>query len=151
LILRNNIDTDMIYHNRYLAIIDQKEMGKYTFNNMEGFEHFAREAKPGDIIITGQNFGSGSSRQQAVDCFKSLGISAIIAQSFGAIYERNAINAAFPVLIYSSLKSLELKTGVEIRLDLVKGEIKNMENKKAVKIKPLSEVQMEIYNNGGLF
>ena len=151
LISRDNIDTDMIYHNRYLAITDQKEMGKYAFDNLKGFEHFARQAKPGDIIITGKNFGSGSSRQQAVDCFKALGISAILARSFGVIYERNAINAAFPVLTYTSLEFLELKTGQEIWLDIAKGEIMNPENGKTLKINPFSEVQMEIYKNGGLF
>ncbi len=82
---RDNIDTDMIYHNRYLTVTDIKEMGQYTFDNLEGFEHFAREAQPGDIVITGKNFGAGSSRQQAVDCFRSLGVQAILARSFGAI------------------------------------------------------------------
>jgi len=151
LIKRDNIDTDMIYHNRYLSITNQKEMGQYTFDNLKGFENFARETKPGDILITGKNFGSGSSRQQAVDCFKALGVRAILARSFGAIYERNAINAAFPVLTCPSLEFLELKTGQEVRIDLLKGEIRNMENGKTLRITPFSEVQMEIYKNGGLF
>ena len=57
----------MIFHNRYLAITDIKEMGQYTFDNLKGYEDFAQKAKPGDIVITGKNFGAGSSRQQAVD------------------------------------------------------------------------------------
>ncbi|HHJ09472.1 MAG TPA: homoaconitate hydratase family protein, partial [Bacteroidetes bacterium] len=84
---RDNIDTDMIFHNRYLTVTDIKEMGQYALDNLEGYEHFPKEARPGDIIITGKNFGAGSSRQQAVDCFKSLGVQAILARSFGAIYE----------------------------------------------------------------
>ena len=88
-IKEDDIDTDMIFHNRYLAITNQEEMGKYTFDNLEGYEDFAQKVEPGDIIITGKNFGSGSSRQQAVDCFKSLGIQSIISESYGAIYERN--------------------------------------------------------------
>ena len=103
LIPKDNIDTDMIFHNRYLAITDIKEMGQYTFDNLKGFEDFSKKAQPGDIIITGKNFGCGSSRQQAVDCFASLGIQAIIAESFGAIYERNAINAAFPIITCKDL------------------------------------------------
>jgi homoaconitate hydratase family protein len=99
LIPKDNIDTDMIFHNRYLAITDVNEMGQFTFDNLKGFEDFSKKAKTGDIIISGKNFGSGSSRQQAVDCFSALGIQAIIAESFGAIYERNAINAAFPIII----------------------------------------------------
>ena len=86
-------------------------MGQYTFDNLEGYEDFADKAQKGDIVIAGQNFGSGSSRQHAVDCFKSLGVQAVLAQSFGAIYERNAINSAFPILKYPSIKDLELKTG----------------------------------------
>ena len=62
----------MIFHNRYLAITDIKEMGQYTFDNLKGFEDFSKKAEPGDIIITGKNFGCGSSRQQAVDCFALL-------------------------------------------------------------------------------
>ena len=103
---KDNIDTDMIFHNRYLAITDIREMGQYAFDNLKGFEDFSRKAKPGDIIITGKNFGCGSSRQQAVDCFASLGIQAIIAESFGAIYERNAINAAFPVITCKELAEM---------------------------------------------
>ena len=96
---RDNIDTDMIFHNRYLTITDIAEMGQYTFDNLPGWEDFAAKAKPGDIVVTGKNFGAGSSRQQAVDCFESLGISTVIAESFGAIYERNAINAGFPIVV----------------------------------------------------
>ena len=148
---RDNIDTDMIYHNRYLTVTDIKEMGQYTFDNLEGFEHFAREAQPGDIVITGKNFGAGSSRQQAVDCFKSLGVQAILARSFGAIYERNAINAAFPILTYDDLSALEIEQGDRIRLNLQTGEMENLRNGKKGKVNPFSEVQMEIYQNGGLF
>ena len=103
LVLQDNIDTDMIYHNRHLAITDINEMGKYSFGNLKGWENYAQQSEAGDIIITGKNFGSGSSRQQAVDCFKSLQNQAILARSFGAIYERNAINAGFPVLTYKDL------------------------------------------------
>ena len=153
LVLRDNIDTDMIFHNRYLTITDINEMGKYAFDNLEGYEDFAKKAQPGDIIITGQNFGSGSSRQQAVDCFKALGISAILAQSFGAIYERNAINAAMPILTYDAkmLEELDIKDGDTIRVDFVKGEVTNLKNNKTYKINPFSEVQLDIYKNGGLF
>lgn len=151
LIRKDNIDTDMIFHNRYLAITDIKEMGKYTFDNLAGYEDFAKKAKPGDIIITAKNFGSGSSRQQAVDCFKSSGIQAILAESFGAIYERNAINAAFPILIYKNLDNLELSDGDNIRINLKTGDIINLKKNKRVNVDPFSEVQMEIYQNGGLF
>jgi 3-isopropylmalate dehydratase small subunit len=149
-IARDNIDTDMIFHNSHLAITDIKEMGQYTFGNLAGYENFAEKAGPGDIIITGKNFGSGSSRQQAVDCFKSLGIALIVAESFGAIYERNAINAAFPIVACPSLGGAGLKNGDLLRINLISGEMENLRNGTTIKVDPFSEVQLEIYQRGGL-
>lgn len=151
IIEEDNIDTDMIFHNRYLQITDPKEMGQYIFDNLEGHEDFAKKALPGDLVIVGKNFGAGSSRQQAVDGFKTLGIQAIIAESFGAIYERNAINAAFPILTYKSLKEVELENGNILKVDFESGEAINVTKNKSSKIEPFSEVQLEIYNNDGLF
>ena len=150
LIPKDNIDTDMIFHNRYLAITDVNEMGQFTFDNLKGFEDFSKKAKTGDIIISGKNFGSGSSRQQAVDCFSALGIQAIIAESFGAIYERNAINAAFPIIICKELSNLGLNNGDSIKVDLRTGQIENLKNKKIVKAEPFSDVQLNLYQKGGL-
>jgi len=150
-IRKDNIDTDMIFHNRYLSVTDMAEMGQYTFDNLNGFEDFARKALPGDIVITGKNFGSGSSRQQAVDCFISLGIQAIIAESFGAIYERNAINAALPIITSKNISDLETADGDRIRINLLTGELGNLRTGKSILTEPFSEVQFEIYRNGGLF
>ena len=150
LIPKDNIDTDMIFHNRYLAITDVNEMGQYTFDNLKGFEDFSKKAKTGDIIITGKNFGCGSSRQQAVDCFSALGIQAIIAESFGSIYERNAINAAFPILLCKELSGLDLNNGDSIKVDLKTGQIENLKNKKIIKAEPFSDVQLDLYQKGGL-
>ena len=146
----DNIDTDMIFHNRYLAITDISEMGQYTFDNLKGFEDFAQRAQKGDIVITGKNFGAGSSRQQAVDCFKSLGVSAIIAESFGAIYERNAINAAFPLLTWDNSDKMKIEDGNIIRINFKTGLLENMTLNTSMQIDPFSDVQMEIYRNGGL-
>jgi 3-isopropylmalate dehydratase small subunit len=146
----DNIDTDMIFHNRYLAITDMKEMGQYTFDNLKGFEDFAKKAKSGDIVVTGKNFGSGSSRQQAVDCFVSLGIQAIMAESFGVIYERNAINAAFPVITYQSIQEAEIATGDIIRIDFETGVVTNLRNNKTINATPFNDVQKNIYLKGGL-
>lgn len=150
LIRKDNIDTDMIFHNRYLSITDRKEMGQYTFNNLKGFEDFAGKAKSGDIVVAGKNFGSGSSRQQAVDCFLSLGIQAIVAESFGAIYERNAINAALPAVTCKNIDELELKEGESVRIDYRTGMIENLDNGKRTQADPFSDVQYDIYQKGGL-
>lgn len=150
IIEKDDIDTDMIFHNKYLSITNIDEMGQYTFDNLEGWKDYAKKSEPGDIIITGKNFGAGSSRQQAVDCFKALKNQIILAESFGAIYERNAINAAFPVLRYKDLSDLELKNRDKVKVDLVNGTITNLSNNKTCSTEEFSKVQMEIYKRGGL-
>jgi homoaconitate hydratase family protein/3-isopropylmalate dehydratase small subunit len=152
IINKDDIDTDMIFHNRYLTITDIREMGQYTFDNLPGHEDFAKKARPGDIVVTAKNFGAGSSRQQAVDCFKSLGIQCILAESFGAIYERNAINAALPILTYKPemISALSLKNGDVLRVDFVTGETTNMSNGKSSRADKFYDVQLEIFRKGGL-
>ncbi len=146
---QDNIDTDMIYHNRHLAVTDIAEMGQYAFGNLAGWEDFPKKVGSGDIVITGGNFGCGSSRQQAVDCFSSLGVSLIIARSFGAIYERNAINAGVPIMA-ADLSGAGLKDGDELEVDLASGEITHGPSGRVIEGRPFSDVQMEIYQRGGL-
>ncbi len=143
----DNIDTDMIFHNRYLTITDVKEMGKYTFDNLKGWEDFAKKAKPGDLVVTGKNFGCGSSRQQAVDCFLSLGIAAVIAESFGAIYERNAINAGLAILCAPAAD--QLQDGEQVEVDFRTGVIRGSKGSE-IRGKPFSDAQLKIYERGGL-
>jgi 3-isopropylmalate dehydratase small subunit len=147
-IAQDNIDTDMIFHNRYLAITEPAEMGKYTFDNLKGFDDFAQKARPGDIVVTGGNFGAGSSRQQAVDCFLALGVAAIVARSFGAIYERNAINAGLPI-VSGNLVDAGVRDGEVVTIDLPTGRITRADGA-VFQAQPFSPIQMEIYRKGGL-
>jgi 3-isopropylmalate/(R)-2-methylmalate dehydratase large subunit len=151
-IRQDDIDTDMIFHNRYLTITNIKEMGQYTFDNLRGYEDFSKKAQPGDIVFTTKNFGAGSSRQQAVDCFQSLGVTAIIAESFGAIYERNAINAALPILTYTpgQLEELDLNQDDLVKVNFSTGEVTNLTRDKSLFINKFYDAQMHIYKNGGL-
>jgi 3-isopropylmalate dehydratase small subunit len=146
---RDNIDTDMIYHNRHLAVTDIDEMGNYCLGNLDGWQDFPDKAKHGDIVVTGGNFGCGSSRQHAVDCFKSVGVQAIVAESFGAIYERNAINAGLPIM-EGDLSGLDLKDGDIISVDFATGEVTKEGTDKKVAATPFSDVQIDIYKRGGL-
>jgi 3-isopropylmalate dehydratase small subunit len=148
-IQKDNIDTDMIYHNRYLPITTLSEMGQYTFGNLKGYEQFAEEAKKGDIVVVGKNFGCGSSRQQAVDCFKALGISVIVAESFGAIYERNAINSGISILVADDITKKIYEKDI-VFIDFTTGMIKDKTQGKTYQAKPFSEAQKEIYLRGGL-
>lgn len=147
----DNIDTDMIYHNRHLTVTNVDEMGQYAFGNLQGWQDFPQKTKPGDIVvISGENFGCGSSRQHAVDCFKALGVSMIIAKSFGAIYERNAMNSGFPLMLAADIEKLDLKNGNEIEVDILSGDIKNLSNQESIQATPFSKVQLDIYQRGGL-
>lgn len=153
--LIEDIDTDQIYHNAFLHITERSQMGKYAMGNLNGWEDFSNKVKPGDIIVAGRNFGAGSSRQQAVDCFISLKIACILAPSFGAIYFRNAVNSGFPVVRCSNIKDLvengSVITGDEVEVDLSTGEgcVKNKSI--SFKVEPMSEVQYAIFKAEGLF
>jgi len=150
--LYDDIDTDMIFHNRYLAITDLDKMGQYSLDNLKGWEDFAKKAQPGDILLAGKNFGAGSSRQQAVDCFRALGVGAIVAESYGAIYKRNAINSGFPIVVLPNLTQIygQYKNGDQVEIDLETGQLMlNVEQR--FQAEPFSRVQMDIYQAGNLF
>ncbi len=147
---QDNIDTDMIYHNKYLTVTKMEEMGQYAFSNLEGFKDFPKKVKKGDIIVAGKNFGCGSSRQQAVDCFKALGVEMVIAESFGSIYKRNAINSGFPVMEAAHIEKLNLKDGDKLEVDFLSGEIKKISSGETIKALPFSKVQLEVFERGGL-
>ena len=150
--LYNDVDTDMIFHNRYLHITDLDEMGQYSLDNLQGWEDFAQKAQPGDIVMAGVNFGAGSSRQQAVDCFRALGVAAIVAESYGAIYKRNAINSGFPIVVLPELSQIcgQFKNGDEVEIDFETGGLV-LNDEQALQAEPLSKVQMDIYQAGNLF
>jgi len=149
--LYDDIDTDMIFHNRYLHITDVDLMGQYALDNLAGWEDFAKKAQPGDVVMAGVNFGAGSSRQQAVDCFRALGVSAIVAESFGAIYKRNAINSGMPIVSLPGLTAMahEFKSGDELEADFKSGRVTL--GGKSFQARPFSQVQMDIYQAGNLF
>lgn len=149
--LYNDIDTDQIFHNRYLHITDVAQMGQYSLDNLKGWEDFAKKAQAGDIVVAGGNFGAGSSRQQAVDCFRALGIAAIVAESFGAIYKRNAINSGLPIVALPGLAGLAgaFHSGDTLAVDLATGEV--VRNGQVYRAEPFSQVQMDIYQAGDIF
>jgi 3-isopropylmalate/(R)-2-methylmalate dehydratase small subunit len=147
--LFSDIDTDMIYHNAHLAVTDISDMGQYAFGNLEGYKDFASRARQGDLVLAGDNFGSGSSRQHAVDCFKALGVQAVIARSFGAIYKRNAINSGFPIVELPGLPDDLFNDFEMAELSLEEGILRV--GSTSYRGNPMSEVARDIYIAGGLF
>jgi 3-isopropylmalate/(R)-2-methylmalate dehydratase small subunit len=150
--LYDDIDTDMIFHNRYLHITDVGQMGQYALDNLRGWEDFAQKAQAGDIVLAGGNFGAGSSRQQAVDCFRALGVGAIVAESYGAIYKRNAINSGFPIVVLPELSRIygQFQDGDQVAIDFSTGELV-LNGETSFQAEPFSTVQMDIYQAGDLF
>jgi 3-isopropylmalate dehydratase small subunit len=150
--LYDDIDTDMIFHNRYLHITDLAQMGKYALDNLKGWEDFAQKVQPGDILLAGVNFGAGSSRQQAVDCFRALGVGAVVAESYGAIYKRNAINSGFPIVVLPHLTQIydQFRNGDLLEIDLETGRMV-LNDEQAFQAESFSTVQMDIYRAGDLF
>jgi 3-isopropylmalate/(R)-2-methylmalate dehydratase small subunit len=150
-----DIDTDQIYHNAFLHITELAEMGQYALGNLEGWKDFPKKAQPGDIVAAGRNFGAGSSRQQAVDCFIALKVGVILAPSYSSIYFRNAVNSGFPVLRCVELANLaadrKIESGDEVEVDFVSGKGFNQSKKTAFSVEPMSAVQRDIFRKGNLF
>lgn len=144
--MNNDINTDYIISGRYkFKIEDPKELSKHLFEDLD--PNFGKRISPGDILVTGKNFGCGSSREQAPLAIKSAGIAAIVAQSFSRIFYRNAYNLALP-LVECDTKDIQENDLLEINLE--KGEVKNLTKNKEMKIKPLPKIMLELLKSGGL-
>ncbi len=144
----DEIDTDQIYPGKYLPLTDKGEMVQHAMEGVPGVDNFIKNVKPGDIIVAGKNFGSGSSREHAAVAIKGAGIVLIIAESVARIFYRNCVNMALPVLELK--KAGEISQGNIIEVNIVNGVIKNITTGRFYKAKPLSGLEMTIMEAGGL-
>jgi 3-isopropylmalate dehydratase small subunit len=150
--LLDDVDTDQIYHNAHLAVTDVQEMGRYALGNLKGWEDFPSEVGPGDVLVAGSNFGAGSSRQHAVDCFISLGVAAILARSFAPIYKRNAINSGLPILACPALAGSALRDNQTVEVRFREAKVLDAQTGETLaSCTAPSEVQLQIYRAGNLF
>lgn len=145
--LGDNVDTDQIIATQHYIIPDEKEMAKHAMEVI--MPSFASSVKPGDIIVGGNNFGCGSSREQAVKVFKTLGISAIVADSFARIFYRNCINVGLPIIESKGISS-EIKKGDLVQIDMQRGEIVNFSQRKSHQGLKLPDFLLKIIEDGGL-
>jgi 3-isopropylmalate/(R)-2-methylmalate dehydratase small subunit len=143
----DSIDTDMITPGKYLAIIDPKGLAEHLLEGKD--PEFAKRVKPGDIIVAGQNFGCGSSREHAVAAMKGAEIACVVAESFARIFYRNSLNLALPILEVPDI-SKHVKTGDVVEVDLTKGTVKNTTSGKTLKGTPLTDKAVELLEAGGL-
>lgn len=116
-----DVDTDQIIASQYLLYPTIDEMKAHTFESLNG--DFASSVKPGDFVVADENFGCGSSREQAPSVLKALGVKAVIAKSFARIFYRNSINIGMPVIVSKELYDA-VNDGDEMELDLDNGIIK---------------------------
>ncbi len=144
---RDHINTDEIIPARYLNTDDQAELAKRCLEDLDA--KFVKKAKPGDIIVAGEDFGCGSSREHAVWAIRGAGVKTVIAKSFARIFYRNAINNGFYII--ESPDALEkIKDGDELEIDFKKGVIRNKTSGIDIKFNPLPEFALEIIEAGGL-
>lgn len=146
-ILGDNINTDDIVPSHTLTIRNADEMAKYTLEFID--PEFVAKTKKLNIIIAGYNFGTGSSREEAVHVFKTLGIKAIIAKSFARIYFRNLINNGIPAITIEWGNN-SFKNGDSIRIDLNNGIIENQTQKFKLEFSKLPSFLRNILNEGGI-
>lgn len=143
----DSVDTDMILPGQYLSLVGPEELAKHC---MEGIEpNWAARLKPGDILVAGKNFGCGSSREHAPIAMKGCGLACIVAESFGAIFYRNAINVGLPVVEVPGIAGLSAE-GEEITVDIIKGRVINEYSGREFEFSPMPEIILEILNAGGL-
>ncbi|MDD5634387.1 MAG: 3-isopropylmalate dehydratase small subunit [Candidatus Omnitrophica bacterium] len=143
----NDINTDEILPGRYLNTSDPKELAKHCMEDAD--TNFIKKMKPGDIIVGGENFGCGSSREHAPLAIKTCGVSCVIAKSFARIFYRNAINIGLPIFT-SKEAAGNLNAGDVVEVDLFKGEISKPSQKKTYKVEVFPEFIKEIMKKGGL-
>jgi len=135
----NDLDTDQIIASQYLLLPNLDEMKSHTFESLD--PDFAKKVKPGDFVVGGENFGCGSSREQAPGVLKALGVQAVIAKSFARIFYR------LPVIVCKELPD-EVKTGDTMELRMSDGTAEA--NGKTYSCTKLPEYMQNILNQGGL-
>ncbi|NLG52603.1 MAG: 3-isopropylmalate dehydratase small subunit [Clostridiales bacterium] len=143
---KDNIDTDVIIPARYLNTTNPTELAKHCMEDID--KEFASKVRPGDIIVAGENFGCGSSREHAPVAIRASGVSCVIAKSFARIFYRNAINIGLPILECPEAAE-DISGGDEVTVDFDTGVIVNKTRGKSYTAGGFPEFVREIINAGG--
>ncbi len=143
----DNINTDLIIPARYMTAYEPEELGGHCLEDAD--PEFPGKVRPGDIVVAGENFGCGSSREHAVLALKGAGVSAVLAASFARIFFRNAVNTGLPI-IESRPAVAGIEEGNEIMLDLDRGKITNITSGQEFTVEKFPDFLAEIIQEGGL-
>jgi len=145
--LRDHINTDEIIPARYLNMDKEADLAKHAMEDID--KEFIKNVSPGDVIIAGEDFGCGSSREHAVWALRGAGVKAVIADSFARIFYRNSINNGFLAVECRGI-SRKIKDGAEIRVDLENGVIRDIGKQIDYRFNPLPDFALEMLAAGGL-
>lgn len=143
----NDVDTDVIIPARYLNTTSESELASHCMEDIDA--QFVKNVRAGDIIVAGDNFGCGSSREHAPIAIKASGVSIVIANSFARIFYRNSINIGLPILECPEAVA-NIRGGDTVRVDLSSGEITNVTSGKSFRAQPFPDFIQEIIADGGL-
>jgi len=141
----DNIDTDRIIPGKYTKTLDVSSLADHVLEDLD--PHFREKVQVGDFLVAGDNFGCGSSREQAPVALQTVGVAVVIARYFARIFFRNAINIGLPVL---EIPDHDIQDGDQLEIHLESGEVLNKTTGKKYKAKPLPKVMLSILNEGGL-
>jgi len=142
----DDINTDVITPGRYTVTVDRKRLGEIAF--IEYRPEFAKEVQEGDVIVAGNNFGCGSSREHSPVAIKAAGVSAVIAKTFARIFFRNSINIGLSLFVCEDADKID--DGDTIELNIKTGEVHDKTKGLVLKSKPLPEFMQRIVEKGGL-
>jgi len=142
----DNVDTDQIIPAEYLTTGDAKKLAAHAFAKVR--PGFSKEVREGDVIVAGENFGCGSSREHAPRALLGAGIRCVIAKSFARIFFRNSINIGLPLIEADIYARVEEGDEIEIRFE--DGIITNRTKKEEYQFKPLPEFMQRLLESGGL-
>lgn len=142
----DNIDTDLIIAARYLNTSNPVELAKHAMEDAD--PEFVNKISKGDIIVAGENFGCGSSREHAPVAIKYAGISAVVAKSFARIFYRNAFNTGLVILEVKEAD--KISEGDELKIDLAAGTVQNITKNETYAFNAIPPFMMELLNAGGL-
>ena len=145
--LGRDIDTDQIISGKYLTIIDPSILKTKVLEI--GLPEFAGQSTPGDILVAGENFGSGSSREHAPQALRAAGVGAILADSFARIFFRNSINLGIPTIEAPGVRAIFEKFDTA-RIEMRKGTITNVRTGASVSFPPLPQHLFDLLEAGGL-
>lgn len=144
---KDNVDTDVIIPARYLNSFDAKELASHAMVDID--PTFASTVEKGDIIVAGQNFGCGSSREHAPLCLKTAGVKCVIAKSFARIFYRNSINIVFPIMECEEAAD-KIEKGDEVEVDFSTGVITNKTKNETYQSQPFPEFLQKMIDADGL-